>query len=86
MFLLLFVSGVPFAEGANLARYHKTKEQGEEFDADFERTAPIIPFPPPLYYHLPHWVKLGFCCEFPMYQYRPKEAAAAAAAPLLLPL
>lgn len=73
MFLLLFVSGIPFAEGKYLARYYKTPESAARFDAYFNSTPPCIPFPPVVYRHTPHWLKLGFCCEFPSYRYQPKK-------------
>mmetsp|Transcript_37941 Transcript_37941/g.60930 ORF Transcript_37941/g.60930 Transcript_37941/m.60930 type:complete len:276 (+) Transcript_37941:351-1178(+) len=67
MFLLLFVSGIPLAEGKKLSRFMKTPESKSEFLEYFSSTPPLIPFVPFLYKLLPTWFKCFFCCEFPMY-------------------
>ena len=68
MLILLFLSGVPSAEGSAWGRY--TKQEGyRAVILDYiESVPPVIPFPPPLYRVLPGWFKALFCCEFSMYQ------------------
>lgn len=69
--ILLFLSGMPTAEGKALKRYY---ESGDAVKAEYvayrEKTAPIIMFPPSLYKVLPGCVKQWFCCEWSQYEYR----------------
>jgi hypothetical protein len=66
--ILLFLSGMPSAEGNAQLRFMKTPSKRAEYEAYRERTSPIIPVPPQLYVCLPRLVKQLFCCEFPMYE------------------
>eukprot|EP00049_Salpingoeca_infusionum_P017605 m.353650 g.353650 ORF g.353650 m.353650 type:complete len:358 (-) comp16813_c0_seq1:323-1396(-) len=70
MILLLFLSGIPTAEGANQARYMKSEDTKESYLKYRARTSPVLPIPPPLYAVLPMWVKRVFCFEFSFYEYR----------------
>jgi steroid 5-alpha reductase family enzyme len=70
MFILLFLSGLPFAEGSSLARYYQDSEEGKRWDEYRERTSPVVPLPPALYARLPPFVKRGFFCEFKFLEYR----------------
>mmetsp|Transcript_3892 Transcript_3892/g.5559 ORF Transcript_3892/g.5559 Transcript_3892/m.5559 type:complete len:320 (-) Transcript_3892:205-1164(-) len=75
MFLLLFVSGIPLAEGQKLGRFMKTAESKDEFMEYFTSTPPLIPFIPIIYKNMPNFVKCLLCCEFPMYAYDEKKEA-----------
>lgn len=70
MLILLFLSGMPTAEGAGLARFFRTADSRERFLAYFARTPPIIPFVPACYAVMPQAAKRALCCEFDMYAYR----------------
>ena len=72
MLVLLFVSGLPTAEGANLARYY-AKGKGEEWEEYTGKTSPLIPLPTALYHALPRIIKKLFCCEFGFLQYKELE-------------
>lgn len=78
MFVLLFLSGVPIAEGKALKRYYSN---GEELKRDYEDyrngAPPIVICCPPLYRALPAGVKKVFCCEFDRYAYNPEADASA---------
>mmetsp|Transcript_61404 Transcript_61404/g.85413 ORF Transcript_61404/g.85413 Transcript_61404/m.85413 type:complete len:310 (-) Transcript_61404:35-964(-) len=77
MLILLFLSGMPTAEGKALERWYSN---GDELRSDYEnyrnRTAPIVPCCPPIYAVLPHFVKCLFCCEFRRYEYPGAESKA----------
>jgi len=75
MFLLLFVSGIPMAEGQNLKRFMKTEESKERFMEYFNSVPPLVPCFPSIYGILPGWSKCLFCCEFPMYAFDEQEQA-----------
>merc|ERR1712039_55281 len=70
MFILLFLSGLPFAEGDSLARYYENDLEGKRWDEYRERTSPVVPLPPALYARLPRHVKRCFLCEFKFLEYR----------------
>jgi len=72
MFLLLCVSGIPLAEGKHVKRFYATPESGEVYDHYFNRTSPLIPFPPAIYEVCPLCLKRVFCFEFPSYKYQEK--------------
>lgn len=74
MAILLFLSGMPSAEGDNQARFMKTPSNRAEYEAYRARTSPILPVPSCIYALLPRLVRQLFCCEFPMYEC--SEAAA----------
>jgi steroid 5-alpha reductase family enzyme len=65
--ILMFLSGMPTAEGDNQKRYMRTRRARDEFVAYRERTSPVVPLPPPLYKALPGWAKAVFLFEWPMY-------------------
>ncbi|GAB5361863.1 hypothetical protein AAMO2058_000749500 [Amorphochlora amoebiformis] len=75
MFLLLFVSGIPLAEGQKLSRFMKTEESKEAFLKYFSSVPPLIPCLPVCYAPIPSWAKCLFCCEFPFYAYDEKQVA-----------
>jgi steroid 5-alpha reductase family enzyme len=80
MWLLLFLSGIPTAEGENLARYYNAgPENRDAFIRYFNSTSPLIPCPPGLYRAVPLVVKRIFCCEFKMYEYSPPQERSLAA-------
>ncbi|KAA0157014.1 hypothetical protein FNF29_00366 [Cafeteria roenbergensis] len=68
MLILLFLSGMPSAEGAAQTKYMKTPALADEYASYRDRTSPIVPVPPACYGALPRVVKQVFCCEFPMYE------------------
>jgi len=74
MLILLFLSGMPTAEGQALKRYYTN---GDAVKADYvayrARTAPVIPCCPPVYEVLPSWFKCAFCCEFSRYTFKEEE-------------
>jgi len=73
MLILLFLTGMPTAEGAALARYYEAGDAVKaEYEAYRQRTSPILPCLPSLYGSLPACVKCTFCCEFPFYRYSPQ--------------
>ena len=47
--ILLFVSGLPTAEGASLARFYATEAGGRSWEAYAARTSPVVPLPTCLY-------------------------------------
>jgi steroid 5-alpha reductase family enzyme len=67
--ILMFVSGLPLAEGQNLARYMKHANYSEYRDG----TSILVPIPG--YRYLPGFVKRTLLCEWTMYQYKPPAAA-----------
>ena len=69
MLILLFLSGMPTAEGPALKRFYTTEESSERFGRYFRRTPPIVPFVPQWYEAMPVCLKRVFCCEFKMYEY-----------------
>ena len=69
MLILLFFSGVPTAEGAELARFFRSEDSRAHFLAYFSRTPPLIPFMPACYGAMPLVAKRVLCCEFKMYEY-----------------
>ncbi len=70
--LLVFGSGMPTAEGANLGRYYKAG-RGDEWEAYAARTSPVILLPNCLYAALPGALKAACCCELPFLKYAPKS-------------
>jgi steroid 5-alpha reductase family enzyme len=69
MLILLFLSGMPTAEGQALGRYMKTPANAAVYREYRARTPPILPFVPACYRALPMPLKRVFCCEFPMYEF-----------------
>lgn len=74
MLILLFLSGMPTAEGSALERWYT---HGNDLKAEYteyrSRTAPIIICCPPVYAALPMWFKRAFCCEFRRYEFQASE-------------
>lgn len=68
--VLLFLSGVPFAEGQSLKRFYKGEDRGAKWEKYAEETSPIIPCPRSIYKCLPPMVKKLFCCEYDRYKYQ----------------
>jgi steroid 5-alpha reductase family enzyme len=73
MVILLFFSGLPTAEGANLSRFYRSAEEGRRWDAYRLNTSPMVPLPPCVYSRTPKVVKLLFLCEFPFLEYHSRE-------------
>lgn len=71
MIILLFLSGIPSAEGPAQARFMKSDEDAKNFLIYRNRTSILIPFPPFLYACLPRMIKVIFFFEYPMYEYTP---------------
>jgi len=67
--LLMFVSGLPLAEGQNLARYMKHAGYAEYRDG----TSIMVPLPG--YRYLPGFIKRTLFCEWDMYQYKAPPAS-----------
>lgn len=73
MFVLLFLSGVPIAEGKALKRYYSNGEDLMKEYEDYRNGAPpVIICCPPIYRALPAAVKKVFCCEYDRYAYDPE--------------
>lgn len=71
MLILLGGSGVPTAEGKNLARFYENPRKRDEYARYHRRTPPVIPCCCPAAYEaLPMRCKCLVCCEFPCYQYK----------------
>jgi hypothetical protein len=81
MLLLLFLSGMPTAEGNNQLRFMRTPEDKARYEAYRWRTSPIVPLPNSLYAATPLLVKRWLLLELSMY-----EASDAAASALNRPL
>ena len=73
MAILLGASGIPTAEGKNLARFYKNPKKKDAYARYHRRTPPVIPCCPACYERLPMTVKAIFCCEFPCYQYKEEQ-------------
>lgn len=71
--ILLFLGGLPTAEGSSLKKYYKDEESKQTWLAYKQRTSILFPFPPALYAALPLWFKRVFCLELPMYEYDPGD-------------
>lgn len=75
IFVLLFLSGIPFAEGKNLKRWYDLPDNGAAWEEYARSTAPLIPMPfRSMYRNFPPIVKKLLCCEFDMYKYNPADA------------
>ena len=70
MVILLGGSGIPTAEGKNLARFYKNPKKRDIYAQYHKQTPPLIPFCPCWYEKLPMGCKAVCCCEFPCYQYK----------------
>lgn len=68
MLILLFLSGMPTAEGSNQKRFLTDADVKRRYLAYRQRTSPLIPMPPFLYSALPMIVKRVFLFELPMYE------------------
>lgn len=68
MVILLFLSGMPTAEGVNQRRFLKDPVIKERYLAYRERTSPLIPMPTSMYVCLPLVVKRIFFFEYEMYE------------------
>lgn len=71
--ILLFGSGIPTAEGKNLARYFKTPENAAVYTHYRENTSPLVPLPPCIYRNLPSAAQWLCCCEYGLYKYSPPK-------------
>jgi steroid 5-alpha reductase family enzyme len=81
--ILLFLSGMPTAEGSNLQRYYEgSAALKQEYVAYREKTAPIVPCCPAVYGALPSPVKCAACCEYPMYEYKSAKGHLVAKTPV----
>jgi len=67
MLILLFLSGMPSAEGDNQLRFMKSPGQAAQFALYRSKTSPIIPLPPPFYAILPSTLKALLFFEWKMY-------------------
>lgn len=77
MMILLFFSGLPTAEGANLSRFYRTADGGRRWEEYRMNTSPLVPLPACIYSRTPKLLKLCFLCEFPFLEYHPQDALAA---------
>lgn len=68
MAILLFLSGMPTAEGTNQKRFLKDPETKRRYLEYRSKTSPIIPMPTTLYENIPLWVKRWFLFEYQMYE------------------
>jgi steroid 5-alpha reductase family enzyme len=68
MVLLLFLSGMPTAEGVHQRRFLRTPGAKAAYLAYRARTSPLLPLPPALYRPLPLWLKRAALLELRMYE------------------
>ncbi|GAX74947.1 hypothetical protein CEUSTIGMA_g2393.t1 [Chlamydomonas eustigma] len=68
MAILLFLSGMPTAEGDNQKRFLRDPEIRTRYMEYRNRTSPILPLPPFLYAALPLIIKRIFLLELPLYE------------------
>jgi steroid 5-alpha reductase family enzyme len=68
MALLLFLSGMPTAEGDNQKRFLRDPDVKTRYLKYRESTSPLIPMPPFLYASIPLILKRVFFFEFKMYE------------------
>ncbi|KAH7912700.1 DUF1295-domain-containing protein [Hygrophoropsis aurantiaca] len=70
--LLMFGSGIPLAEKGQTAKFHGLHDDHPEAWSTYLKylssTSILIPLPPPLYRHLPNFVKTTVLLDFPMYR------------------
>lgn len=77
MLILLFLSGMPTAEGKALERWYTNGDDlRKEYELYRNQTAPIIPFCPSIYVALPDCIKWVFCFEYHRYEYPGTESQA----------
>ena len=76
MVLLLFVSGMPTAEGNNQLRFMRGVDARARYEAYRWRTSPIVPLPNALYAATPLAVKRWLLLELSMYEATDEAAAA----------
>ena len=89
MLIMLFLSGMPTAEGSNQSRYLRDPVVKAKYLQYRATTSPLIPMPPQLYGALPHIIKRVLFFEFDMFATDwdaplidvPKPAPAPASAP-----
>lgn len=68
--ILLFLSGMPTAEGQSLKRYYTNGDALKNaYEAYRAETAPVITCCPPIYKALPSPVQCVLCCEYERYAY-----------------
>ena len=70
--ILVTFTGIPQAEGDNLARYYRSGN-GEAWEEYAAQTPPVILFPNCIYRVLPYCVKATLCCELPIFRYRNED-------------
>jgi len=73
MLILIFFSGMPFAEGSNLARFYENPEEGRRWEEYRHCTSPLIPLPNSCYAALPMGIKRALLFEFKFLEYRSPE-------------
>jgi len=79
--LLLFVSGMPLAEGQKLERFYTATnpEVTKAYIEYREKTSPLVPLPCWLWTKLPAWMKRVFFFEWDRYAYKAPDAVPAVA-------
>jgi steroid 5-alpha reductase family enzyme len=85
MFILLFGSGIPTAEGNNQLRFMKTVEAKARYEAYRWKTSPLIPLPNSLYASIPLVIKRWFLFEFTMYEVSDSQNSDITASTSLVP-
>lgn len=78
MTILLYLSGLPFAEGEALAKIYRAGG-GNEWEDYARMTPPMWLLPPGFYPLIPPLAKWMFCCEFRFLRYQPASSTAPAA-------
>ncbi|KAK9722730.1 hypothetical protein K7432_002451 [Basidiobolus ranarum] len=70
MFILLFLSGLPYVEKPTQKKFYESPEFSSYKDY-LNATSIVIPMPSSLFSRLPHWVKKVFFLEWSIYHYPP---------------
>lgn len=71
--ILLFLGGLPTAEGSALKAFYKDSHKRQVWEAYKRRTSILFPFPPVLYAAMPMWLKRAICLEWKLYEYTPED-------------
>jgi len=69
-FLLIFISGLPLAEGKHLQRYYKDPAVRANYEAYRRRTPILLPCIPSVYENLGPFIRTVLFMEWPIWEYK----------------